>query len=71
MSREAERKREKKEYLEQLLECIPLLREFLELAVAEKRKERDEEEEWSMHQGQYELDWYDANYKQDFLDEWG
>ena len=71
MSREAERKREKKEYMEEILACIPLLRELLELAVAEKRRERDEEEEWSMHQGQYQLDWHDANYKQDFLDEWG
>ena len=71
MSREAERKREKKEYLEEILACIPMLRELLGLALAEYRRERDREEEWSMHQNQYELDWHKANFEQDFMDEWG
>jgi hypothetical protein len=70
MSREAERKREKKEYLEQLLECIPLLRELLESLVDERREEEMWNEEYSMHQEQYEMESYDAVFETRFIDEW-
>ncbi len=70
MSREAERKREKKEYLEHLLECIPLLRELLQSLVHERREQEVRDEEYSMHQEQYEMDSYDAVFETRFIDEW-
>ena len=70
MSRESDRERENRGYLEQLLECIPLVRELLKSLVEERREEEMWDEEYSMHKEQYEVESYDAVFETSFIDEW-
>ena len=71
MRREEEPRRENNEYLEDLLACIPFIRELLQSLVDEQREEKIWEEEWSMHKEQYEAEPQNADFDGDFIDEWG
>ena len=71
MSRDNERSRDAREYVRELLDCIPLLRELLESLLRERREEEIWDEEWKLQKEQYEVDVGDAEFKRDFIDDWG
>ena len=71
MSRDNERRRDAREYVRELLDCIPLLRELLESLLRERREEEIWDEEWKLQKEQYEEDVGDAEFKRDFSDDWG
>jgi len=70
MSRDTERRRDASEYVRELLDCIPLLRELLESLLRERREEEIWDEEWALQKEQYEGDVGHAEFKRDFIDDW-
>ena len=70
MSRDTERRRDAREYVRELLDCIPLLRELLESLLRGRREEEIWDEEWGLQKEQYEEDVVDAIFKRDFIDDW-
>ena len=60
--------KERTEMFEQLLECIPLVRELLKSLVEERREEEMWDEEHSMR-WRYEVESYDAVFEPSFIDE--